>query len=742
MQKHNSHEMKEHPSAEPADHRKCHHEKLKQSSSIASDTPKGQIYTCPMHPEIRQDKPGSCPICAMSLELAMMSSETQNPEYHDMHRRFIFALIASVPVFILAMGSHYFNSLLSPKLSAWIQAVLATPVVLVCGWPFFKRAWYSIKTTRLNMFTLIAIGTGMAWGYSIFALFFPHLFPRKLITASGYPDLYFEAASVITTLVLLGQVLELKAREKTGNAIRSLLDLNPGMAHRVLDDNTDIDIALDQIRIGDLLRVKPGEKIPVDGKVVHGQSYVDESMITGEPMPVEKSPESLVIGATINQKGGFVMQATLIGKDTLLARIIQSVSEAQRSRAPIQRLADSVSSWFVPFVVLIALITFLVWFFAGPEPSFTYGFIAAISVLIIACPCALGLATPVSVTVGIGLGARKGILIKNAESLELMEQIDTLVLDKTGTLTEGHPTLTKILTIPGFDEEQVLSLAASLERNSEHPLAKAILSEAKKRSLKIPIVKKFKATAGQGISAEMDTKKIAIGNARFLQESGINNESLALNANEQQNLGETVLYMAIDQQLAALFIVADPIKSTSLVTLQKLKQQGVKLIMLTGDNKKTADLIAGKLGIDTVFAELMPEDKKEIISSLQINGAKVAMVGDGINDAIALTQADIGIAMGTGSDVAIESAGVTLLRGDISSLVIALNLSKATLSNIRQNLFFAFIYNALSIPIAAGIFFPVAGLLLSPMIAAAVMSLSSVSVLINALRLQLKFNPK
>lgn len=721
-------------------HQCCHHQSAtEQAASLDTHSKSDFIYTCPMHPEIRQSKPGSCPICGMALELVTATlEETQNPEYQDMLRRFIIALIATIPVFILAMGAHSFNAFLPEKLSAWIQALLATPVVLGCGWPFFTRGWQSIKSRHLNMFTLIAIGTGVAWGYSVFALLFPELFPPQLLDSHGLPGLYFEAAAVITTLVLLGQVMELKARDKTSGAIRALLSLSPDLAHRLINDEEEEDISLNEINVGDLLRVKPGEKIPIDGQIIRGQSYVDESMITGEPMPVIKNEKSHVIGATLNQTGSFIMKATLIGKDTLLARIIHAVSEAQRSRAPIQKLVDKVSGLFVPMVVLIAVLTFIIWLLTGPQPAFSYAFIAAVAVLIIACPCALGLATPMSITVGIGQGARNGVLIRNAEALELMEQLDTLVIDKTGTLTEGRPTLTQIITSPGYNEDSVLGLAAALENNSEHPLAKAIMAEAKKRTLMIASTNNFIASTGQGVSAQIGSQQVIMGNSRFMQESGVNDTTLAIEANAQQSLGATVLYMAIDMKLAALFVIKDPIKSSSLSTLAKLKKQGINVVMLTGDNQQTAQTVAKQLGIDNVIAEVQPEDKKQVIINLQAQGAKVAMVGDGINDAIALTQANIGIAMGTGSDVAIESAGITLLRGDLSGLIIALDLSRATMNNIRQNLFFAFIYNVMGIPIAAGIFYPFTGLLLNPMIAAAAMSLSSLSVIANALRLKFR----
>ncbi len=697
-----------------------------------------RVYTCPMHLEIRQLKPGSCPICGMALEPEVMSlEEPQNPEYLDMRRRFYIAMIATLPVFFLAMSEHFLATTFSSPFFAWIQFLLTTPVVLGCGWPFFKRGWQSIKTGRLNMFTLIAMSTGIAWGYSVFALIFPSLFPQKLLDAHGLPGLYFEAAAVITTLVLLGQLLELTAREKTGDAIRALLSLSPVIAHRLLNDSEE-DILLDQVLVGDLLRVKPGEKIPVDGNIVSGQSYVDESMLTGESMPINKQIDSHIIGATINQAGSFVMRATLVGKDTLLARIVKSVGEAQRSRAPIQRLSDAVSAWFVPLVILIAMLTFGAWLLVGPAPQFSYAFIAAVSVLIIACPCALGLATPMSITVGIGRGARQGVLIKNAEALELMEKIDTLVIDKTGTLTEGRPVLTKIITVDNFSEENVLALAAALERHSEHPLAKAIIMKAKDNNVSINTAEDFVTIAGQGVKAFIDKQQIIIGNTRFMEELKIDYSALTFEAEARQSEGATVLYMAIDKHLAAIFVIEDPIKLSSQVTIHALKKRGIKVAMLTGDNEKTAKVIATRLGIDTVISDVLPHDKRDVIKKLQSKGSMVAMVGDGVNDAVALTQANIGIAMGTGSDIAIESAGITLLQGDLSGILVALDLSRATLRNIRQNLFFAFIYNALGVPIAAGILYPLTGMLLSPMIAAAAMSLSSVSVILNALRLRFK----
>lgn len=724
--------------AKHSQHDGCHHTKPTKSSSDNQDEPLARIYTCPMHAEISQSKPGSCPICGMALEPETLSlDEPQNSEHLDMRRRFYIALCATLPVFFLAMSEHLSSHIFSSHFFAWIQLLLTTPVVFGCGWPFFKRGWQSVKTGRLNMFTLIAMSTGVAWGYSIFAMLLPNLFPKKLLDAHGLPGLYFESAAVITTLVLLGQLLELRAREKTGDAIRALLKLSPSIAHRILD-NSEEDVLLENVSVGDLLRVKPGEKIPVDGRIISGQSYVDESMLTGEPMPVNKQIDSLVIGATLNQAGSFVMKATLIGKDTLLARIVKSVSEAQRSRAPIQRLADGVSAWFVPLVILVALVTFSIWLLVGPTPAFSYAFVAAVSVLIIACPCALGLATPMSITVGIGRGARQGVLIKNAESLELIKKLDTLVIDKTGTLTEGHPVLTKIITVDSFREEDVLSIAAALERQSEHPLAKAIMLQAKAKNVSIRTAEDFVTIAGQGVKALVDNQQISMGNTRFMQTLKIDYSALSHKASAQQSAGKTVIFMAIDNHLAAIFIIEDPIKFSSKSTIESLKKIGIKVVMLTGDNQKTAQVIAKKLGIDTVISDVLPHDKRDVIIDLQSKGSIVAMVGDGVNDAVALTQANIGIAMGTGSDIAIESAGITLLQGDLSGILKAFDLSKATLRNIHQNLFFAFIYNLVGVPIAAGILYPFTGLLLSPMIAAAAMSLSSVSVILNALRLRIK----
>lgn len=706
----------------------CHSHDVKPQSTTPIDSVRA--YVCPMHPEIRQSMPGNCPICGMALEPEVaLAQEEPSAEYVDMKRRFLVALLLTLPVFLLAMVEHWAGHWLSAKLSSWVQAVLATVVVLVCGKPFFIRGFESLKNRHLNMFTLIAIGTGVAWSYSVIAVLFPDYFPPAFHNQHGLVPVYFEAAAVIITLVLLGQVMELKARMKTGGAIRALLNLNPVIAHRILDDSKE-DIPLEAVRINDYLRVKPGEKIPVDGELIEGRSFVDESMITGEPMPVLKEAGSRLIGATLNQSGSFVMRATHIGNDTMLARIIKLVSEAQRSQAPIQRLADKVSGWFVPLVLFIALCAFLIWLYLGPVPSLAYALIAMVSVLIIACPCALGLATPMSIMVGIGRGAEQGILIKNAAALELMAKIDVLVLDKTGTITQGHPKLTQILPFGEMNEDTVLNYAASLEQSSEHPLAKALLSEAATRNMTLAKPQQFTALIGKGVSGVIDGHLVLLGNTRLLNEHGIKFKDKL-----SEETG-TALYLAVDNQLAAIFIVDDPVKSTSKQALQAITRRGIKVVMLTGDKKQTAEAIAKQVGIKQVIAEVLPEEKAAAIQKMQQEGLTVAMAGDGINDAIALSQANIGIAMGKGSDVAIESAAITLLRGDLSSVVDGYDLSKSTVRNIRQNLFFAFVYNALGVPLAAGVLYPITGLLLNPMIAALAMSLSSVSVIVNALRLR------
>ncbi|HHY0177249.1 TPA: copper-transporting P-type ATPase [Legionella pneumophila] len=717
-------------------HKCCHSKQNMYQGKAASPNEGGEvIYTCPMHPEIRQSHPGNCPICGMTLEpVTATIIEEVSPEYRDMRRRFWVSLILTLPVFILEMSGHGRISHLSSSQSTWMQMALATPVVLWGSWPFFVRAFQSLKT-RLNMFTLIAMGVGVAWAYSLVATVFPQLFPA-VFRKEGVVAVYFEAAAVITTLVLLGQVLELKAREQTGSAIRALLKLAPESAHRLREDGTEEELSLDAVHKGDLLRVRPGEKIPVDGEVQEGHSHVDESMVTGEPMPVAKDVGSQVIGATMNQTGSFIMKALHVGSDTMLARIVQMVSEAQRSRAPIQRLADTVSSWFVPIVILIAVASFSIWVLYGPQPAFSYGLIAAVSVLIIACPCALGLATPMSIMVGVGLGARNGVLIKNAEALEHMEKVNALVVDKTGTLTEGHPKLTQIITADEFEEDEVLAWAAALENNSEHPLANAIVAVAKEKKLTLSHVSEFNAPTGKGVTGIIEGRSIGIGNAKLMQEFGVHSNLLVAKADKLRAEGATVMLMAVDGKAAAILAVEDPIKATTPDAIRELQEDGIEIFMLTGDSKKTGEAVAAKLGIKHVMAEVMPEDKSRIVGELKAKGHIVAMAGDGVNDAPALAKADIGIAMGTGTDVAIESAGITLLRGDLNGILKARRLSEATMRNIRQNLFFAFIYNALGVPIAAGVLYPMTGMLLSPIIAAAAMSLSSVSVIGNALRLR------
>ena len=733
-----SHHQHHKPAApSPEGHSCCHH-KPKEATPVP---PAGAevIYTCPMHPEVRQPKPGSCPICGMALEPVTVTADSgESHEYKDMRRRFWIALVLTLPVFALEMGGHVLGlkHLVSPQVSVWVQMILATPVVLWCGWPFFERGWQSLKTRHLNMFTLIAMGTGVAWGYSMVAALLPGAFPETFRTSDGIVAIYFEAAAVITTLVLLGQVLELKAREQTGSAIRALLRLAPETAHRLEPDGSEEEVSLDQIQVGDLLRVRPGEKIPVDGELTEGKSNVDEAMVTGEPMPVAKEAGSKVIGATINQTGSFVMKALHVGSDMMLSRIVQMVSDAQRSRAPIQRLADTVSGWFVPVVIAMAGLAFAVWAIYGPEPAYSYGLIAAVSVLIIACPCALGLATPMSIMVGVGQGAKHGVLIKNAEALERMEKVDTLVVDKTGTLTQGRPKLTRIVTAQGFDEDDILALAAALESGSEHPLANAIIMAAQEKNLTLASVSDFDAPTGKGVMGTINGKRVAIGNARLLQELGAEDTAFMAQAENLRSQGATAMFMAIDGKAAAILAVEDPIKASTPGAIKALQAMGIEVVMLTGDSKKTAEAVAKKLGIDQVVAEVMPEDKSRIIGEFKQKGRVVAMAGDGVNDAPALAKADIGIAMGTGTDVAIESAGITLLRGDLDGIVKARHLSKATMNNIRQNLFFAFIYNALGVPVAAGVLYPFFGLLLSPIIAAAAMSLSSVSVIANALRLK------
>jgi Cu+-exporting ATPase len=719
--------------ADPAKYLKPHAKVGEQEQA-----PPGTIFTCPMHPQIRQNGPGSCPICGMALEPEMPSAETgPSAELVDMTRRFWIGLALAVPVFILEMGGHLLNlHWLAPQTANWVQLALATPVVLWAGWPFFERAWQSLVTRNLNMFTLIALGTGVAWIYSVVATVVPHLFPPAFRNHDGSVAIYFEAAAVITVLVLLGQVLELRAREQTGGAIRALLGLAPKTARRIAADNSEQDIDLAHVAAGDRLRVRPGEKVPVDGELVEGRSSVDESMVTGESMPVTKSVGAKLIGGTVNQTGSFVMRADKVGRDTMLAQIVQMVANAQRSRAPIQRLADQVSGWFVPLVIVAALIAFVVWSIWGPEPRLTFGLIAAVSVLIIACPCALGLATPMSIMVGVGRGAQSGVLIKNAEALERFEKIDTLVVDKTGTLTEGKPRVTTIIAEAGMTEDELLRLAGSLERGSEHPLAAAIVAAAQEKGLGFTEAEDFDSPVGKGVTGIIEGKRIAIGNRRYLKEIGVDTAALEQRAETLRLDGATAVFIAIDGSATGIIGIADPVKATTPEAVRALRADGIRIVMLTGDNRTTAEAVAKRLGITEIEAEILPEDKSRIVEKLRHEGRVVAMAGDGVNDAPALAAADVGIAMGTGTDVAIESAGVTLLKGDLQGIVRARHLSAATMSNIRQNLFFAFIYNAAGIPIAAGVLYPIFGLLLSPIIAAAAMALSSVSVIANSLRLR------
>jgi Cu+-exporting ATPase len=701
--------------------------------------PTGAIYTCPMHPQIRQLGPGHCPICGMALEPeGAIAAEGPSVELADMTRRFSVALALSIAVVGLEMGGSLFHlrGLPAEAVSNWLQLALATPAVLWAGWPFFHRGFASLKTRNLNMFTLIAMGVGVAWAYSVVATVAPGAFPPAFRGADGAAAVYFEAAAVITTLALLGQVLELRAREQTGGAIRALIDLAPKTGRRIRPDGAEEDVGLDAINIGDRLRVRPGEKVPVDGELLEGRSAVDESMLTGESTPVMKTVGDRVIGGAINQSGSFVMRADRIGHDTMLAQIVQMVAQAQRSRAPIQRLADQVSGWFVPLVIAVALAAFAAWTIWGPEPRFAYGLIAAVSVLIIACPCALGLATPMSIMVGVGRGARSGVLVKNAEALERLEGVDTLVVDKTGTLTEGKPKVVAVRAIGSVGEDELLRLAASLERASEHPLAAALVGAAANRNLLLGKVGDFDSLAGKGVIGSVDGRKVVLGNLVMMQATGIDVAMLEGPVEDLRHDGATAIFAAIDRRACGVIAIADPIKPTTADAVLALKEAGMRLVMLTGDNRATAEAVARKLGIAEIEAEILPQDKGRVIERLRKQGRIVAMAGDGVNDAPALAAADVGIAMGTGADVAIESAGVTLLRGDLQGIVIARRLSQATMRNIRQNLAFAFVYNAAGVPIAAGVLYPVFGLLLSPTVAAAAMALSSVSVIANALRLR------
>ena len=696
-------------------------------------------YTCPMHPEIVRDEPGSCPICGMALEPMSVSLEQQdNPELIDMTRRFWAGAVLAVPLLVIAMGEMVpgLGEAMSLPAMPWIQLALASPIVLWAGWPFFERGARSLVTMKLNMFTLIAIGTGAAYLYSLVAVLLPGLFPDGFRDHHGRVALYFEAAGVIIVLVLLGQVLELRARERTGGALRALLDLAPKMARRIKGDGSEEEVPLALIAVGDRLRVRPGEKVPVDGKVVEGTSSIDESMVTGEAMPVVKSVDERLIGGTLNTTGGLIMQAERVGADTMLSRIVQLVADAQRSRAPIQRTADMVAGYFVPAVMAVALLAFAAWALWGPEPSLAYGLIASVSVLIIACPCALGLATPMSIMVGTGRGAEAGVLIRNAEALEVLERIDTLIVDKTGTLTQGRPKLTEIVALDGFDETKLLALAAGLEQASEHPLATAIVKAAQERDLEIPHVRDFQSVTGKGVSGIVDGQQISVGTQQYMADLAIDVQPLVGQAGHFRDEGATAMFVAVADRPAGLIVVTDPIKATSAEAVRGFGADGVRVVMVTGDNQRTADAVARTLGIDEVHAQVLPEQKQAILARLKAAGGKVAMAGDGINDAPALAAADVGIAMGHGTDIAMESAGVTLVKGDLRAILRARRLSRATMRNIRQNLFFAFAYNALGVPVAAGVLYPVFGLVLSPMIAAAAMSLSSVSVIANALRLR------
>jgi len=696
-------------------------------------------YTCPMHPEIVRDQPGNCPICGMALEPRDVSVDSANPELANMTRRFWVAVALTVPLLAVMLSDvlpgRLLQHLLTGQWLAWLELALATPVVLWAGWPFFERGWASVVHRSPNMFTLIAIGAGSAYLYSVAAVVAPGIFPRTFRDMSGNLSLYFEAASVITSLVLLGQVLELKARSQTSSAIKALLGLAPKTARRISQDGKEADVALTEVQVGDRIRVRPGEKVPTDGSVIEGRSSVDESMVSGEPIPVEKTAGAKVVGGTINGTGSFVMKAERVGADTLLAQIVKMVSEAQRTRAPIQRLADRVAKFFVPAVLVSSAITFAVWAIFGPQPHYAHALVNAVAVLIIACPCALGLATPMSIMVGTGRGASEGILIRNAESLEIFEKVNTLVVDNTGTLTEGRPRLTEVIPAEGFDATNLLRSVASLEKASEHPLAAAILAGAREKNIELVPVADFQSITGKGVTGTLQSKRIAVGNAAFIEKLGASSETLHERAEDLRKEGQTVMFVASDGRFAGLIAVADPVRESAVQAIQQLKQAGIRVVMLTGDNHTTAAAVAQKLGID-FEADVLPEKKAEVVKKLQSQGAVVAMAGDGVNDAPALAQAQVGIAMGTGTDVAMETGGITLVKGDLRGILKARRLSQRTMRNIRQNLFFAFFYNALGVPLAAGVLYPVFGLLLNPMIAAAAMSFSSISVIANALRLR------
>ena len=716
----------------------CDHDK---EAGVLTEKPKqGAVYTCPMHPEIVRNSRGNCPLCGMALEMKEPQEserDEKNPELEDMSCRFWVCLFLTLPLAITAMGEMFppLKAIAHAPWLRWLQFILATPVILWGGWPFFERAWQSVTHRSANMFTLIAMGTGAAYFFSVVAVIFPQIFPDSFRSEGGAVGVYFEVAAIIVTLVLLGQVLELKARSQTSSAIKALLGLRPKTARIVRDNGDEEDIPLEQVKVGDKLRVRPGEKIPVDGMVVEGTSSIDESMITGEPIPVEKEAGSKVTGATVNGTGSLIMRAERIGKDTLLAQIVKMVSEAQRSRAPIQRLADSVSTYFVPAVILIAILTFVIWAWIGPEPRLAHALVNAIAVLIIACPCALGLATPMSIMVGTGRGATAGVLIKNAEALETFEKIDTVVVDKTGTLTEGKPKLISIVT-SGFPENEVLNLAASLEKQSEHPLAEAIVHAAKEKKLILKEVKEFKYEKGKGVTGMVDGKQVLIGSSEIMEEKGINISNFTEKANQLRSEGQGVIFIALNGKAAGFLSVADPIKESTYEAIKLLHAEGIKIVMLTGDNRQTAQAVGRKVGIDEIQAEVLPEDKENHVRGLQEQGRKVAMAGDGINDAPALARAHIGIAMGSGTDVAMQSAGIVLVKGDLRGIAKARKLSRATMRNIRQNLFFAFIYNTFGVPIAAGLLYPLFGILLSPILASTAMAFSSVSVIGNSLRLK------